>query len=47
MTTETQQSADGGGVAAASETLTVTDNRTGVTSDFENAALAEFGGTTG
>ena len=29
MTTETQQSADGGDVAASGDTLTVTDNRTG------------------
>jgi citrate synthase len=29
MTTETQQPADGGGVATSSETVTVTDNRTG------------------
>jgi citrate synthase len=29
MTTETQQSTDGGGVAASGDTLTVTDNRTG------------------
>ncbi|HLH65835.1 MAG TPA: citrate synthase [Solirubrobacteraceae bacterium] len=31
MTTETQQANDGGGVATAKETLTVTDNRTGRT----------------
>ncbi len=31
MTTETQQSTDGGGVATSGETLTVTDNRTGRT----------------
>jgi citrate synthase len=29
MTTETQQSTDGGGVATSADTLTVTDNRTG------------------
>jgi citrate synthase len=29
MTTETQQSTDGGGVATSNDTLTVTDNRTG------------------
>src|SRR6201987_1879133 len=29
MSTETQQSTDGGGVATSSDTLTITDNRTG------------------
>src|SRR5450631_4919204 len=29
MTTETQRSTDGGGVATSGDTLTVTDNRTG------------------
>src|ERR1700761_9214663 len=31
MTTETQHSTDGGGVATSADTLTVTDNRTGKT----------------